>query len=264
MDLHLSGKSVVITGGSDGIGKAAAFAFLKEGACVTICGRSQDKLDTAADEAKELGYEMLCIQADVGAEADCDRLARAAAAAYGSIDVWINNAGILPRANLLDASMEEYDRIMNINLRAAFYCSRLAVSYMKERKSGVILNASSWASILPQANTAIYGISKAGVSSLTRSLAGTVAPYGIRAVAYVPGVIATDMNVAASGADPDKFTQNIAQHRMGTPEEVANVLVFLASDAAGYINGVDIEIAGGKFAVQDCSMSWNWMKDGKM
>ena len=264
MDLHLKGRSVVITGGSDGIGKAVALCFLEEGAQVTVCGRRQDKLDAAAQEARALGYELNCVKADVGVEADCDRLAEEAAKAYGGIDIWVNNAGILPRANLLDATMEEYDQIMNINLRAAFYCSRLAVKYMKKRGGGVILNASSWAALIPQANTAIYGISKAGMSSFTRSLAGTVAPLGIRVVAYVPGVIATDMNVAASGADPERFVQNIAQHRMGSAEEVAKVIVFLASDAAGYINGVDIEIAGGKFTVQDCSMSWNWYKDGKL
>lgn len=264
MDLNLKGKSVVITGGSDGIGKAAAICFLKEGACVTICGHSQGKLDTAKKEAQDLGYELLCVNADVSVEADCERLARTAAEAYGGIDVWINNAGLLRRGSLLDISMDEYDQVMNTNLRAALYCSRIAVSYMKKKNNGVILNASSWATQIPQANSAVYGISKAGISSLTRALAGTVAPYGIRVVAYMPGVIETKMNTVSSGAEPEKFTQNIALNRMGSPEEVAKVIVFLASDAASYINGVDVEVAGGKFTVQDCQMSWNWMKDGKM
>ncbi len=264
MNLHLEGKSIVITGGTEGIGKALAFAFLEEGAKVAVCGRSLEKRKALEQEAAEKGLEILCMEGDVGREADMDAFAAAAAERHGGIDVWVNNAGYVNRKCMLDYTMEEYDALMNTNLRAVFYCSRLAAGYMKEKRSGVILNASSWAALMPQADTAIYGVAKAGVSCMTRALAATLAPYGIRVNAYRPGVIATEINLKNAGAQSSKFTKNIAMDRMGTPEEMARVIVFLASDAASYVNGVDIEVSGGKFAVQDCQMSWDWMRQGEL
>lgn len=255
MDLNMRGKTVVITGGATGIGKAAAFAFLKEGCNVAVCGRRQEKLDEAVAEARENGYSILAIQADVLSETECEEFAGTVADTYGKIDVWINNAGGNQIKSLVDYSADEFRRIVDLNLTSVFIGCKSAYPYLKETK-GVILNAASFAALHANAGRAPYSAAKAGVLSLTRTFAAEFAKDEIRVLAYVPGMIKTDMTAATRGNYEEKLLADIPMRRYGVPEDLAKVLVFMASEAAGYVNGTYIEISGGKRCVQNTQYSY--------
>lgn len=257
MDLHLTGKSVVITGGATGIGKAAALEFAREGARVSVCGRRAAVLEAFAAEAAAAGLTIDTYVADVTDGAAMERMASEVAQKCGGIDVWINNAGIAINRGALEFTEEEYRTILSINLDAVFFCSRIAARYMiKQNCGGVIINASSYASRIPHSEGAVYAATKAAVSNLTKSFAANLAPYGIRVVGYIPGMIRSEISAESIRANEEQYTSNIALQRLGTPEDLAKPIVFMASDAAGYISGIDLEIAGGKYAAQNCTYPW--------
>jgi len=258
MELGVKGKVVVITGGASGIGLASALAFAREGCTVAICSRNPDKLASAAKEFAAKGYELLTAVADVSLEKELQGFARQVHDQYGRIDVWINNAGVSPKARLIDMSGDEWDDLMRINLKGVFLGSQIAAKMMKESGGGVILNASSFASVMPSATSGAYAASKAAVTSLTRSLAAELAPLGIRVIAYIPGIVVTDINKKRIEQFGPQLKADIALNRWGKTEEVAGVLVFLASDIASYITGTAIEITGGKFSIQNPEAPWSW------
>jgi len=258
MDLGLRNKVAVITGGATGIGLASALAFAAEGCRVAICSRSSEKLTAAATEFAAKGHDLFASVADVSRENELRGFADQVYEKYGKIDVWINNAGISPKARLLDMTGDEWDELMRTNLKAVFLGSQIAAQFMKESGGGVILNASSYASVMPSATSGAYAAAKAAVSSLTRSLAAELAPFGIRAIAYIPGIILTDIIKKRVEQSGQQLLAQISLNRFGKTEEVARVLVFLASDAASYITGTSIEITGGKFSIQNPEAPWNW------
>ena len=257
MDLQLTGKVVVITGGTAGIGAACATAFLAEGCRVAVCGRSQDKLDAFKADMAARGHELFVYVADVANQQDLKNFAQQVYENYGRIDIWVNNAGISQKAKLIEMSAADWDNIMAINLKSVFLGSQVAARYMRQGKGGVILNASSYAAVIPSAGGGAYAASKAAVSSLTRTLAAELAPYNIRVNGYIPGVIATEMNTKRLAEQPEATVGQIALNRAGDAREVAAGIVFLASGAASYITGTDLEISGGKFAVQIPSDPWH-------
>lgn len=256
MELGLKGKTVVITGGATGIGKACALAFAAAGCKVAICGRSEIKLATAKEEAK--GYELFTMAADASVESTIEDFANRVYNQYGQIDIWLNNAGVSPKCRLIDMSGDAWDDLMRINLKSVFLGSKIAAKYMMDSGGGVILNASSFASIMPLVTGGAYAASKAAVCSLTKSLAAELAPYGIRVNAYIPGLIRTDINKERVAEHEAHYISQIALNRLGTPEEVAPVLLFLASGLASYITGAAIEVTGGKFVVQNPESPWTW------
>ena len=256
MDLHLEGKVVVITGGGTGIGKAAAWEFLREGARVWVLGRREEVLAQFACETEEEGYLLRYESCDVTDRLMTEKTADRILEQDGSLDVWINNAGIDIDKPFLDFSDEDFERIISINQKAVFMGTQIAAERMKKKRSGVILNASSYCAKIPHANGALYAATKAAVSNMTRSAAAALAPYGIRVCGYIPGMIVTPISERMISQYKDKFTKDIALGRLGRPEDLARPLVFLASDAAAYITGIDLEISGGKFAAQDCAMGW--------
>jgi NAD(P)-dependent dehydrogenase (short-subunit alcohol dehydrogenase family) len=260
MDLKLQEKVAVVTGGGSGIGKACALALAAEGCRVAICGRSVDKLDSMKNEFSTRGYPLLAMVADVSLEADTERLARETCQQFGRIDIWINNAGISYMKPLLAMSGDEWDQMMRVNLKSVFLATKAAVPYMKANGGGVILNASSFATVIPQAGRGAYAAAKSAVSSLTRSLAAELAPFNIRVNAYVPGLIVTEMTASRVPTMGLQWASQIALNRLGTPEEMADAIVFLASDAARYITGAELEVSGGKFAVQIPTVPWEWEK----
>ena len=157
---------------------------------------------------------------------------------------------------------DDWDKIVSVNLEGVFHGTQTAANYMKQTGGGVILNASSFASLIPHANGVIYAATKAAVSGMTRSTAAALAPWGIRVVGYIPGMIQTEISADFIDAYREKFTKDISLGRIGVPEDLAKPIVFLSSECAGYISGCDIQISGGGgFAAQDCSMSWR-MKAG--
>ena len=256
MELGLKDKSVVITGGATGIGKAVALEYLREGARVTILARRESVMQEAAEEARKEGLTLDYMVCDVTDRAALEHCADAIDARCGGIDIWYNNAGISMNVELLDLTDEQFDAVTNTNQKAVFVGIQVAARHMIPKGKGVIVNASSFASKIPHSNGILYGMTKAAVSSLTRSCAAALAPYGIRVYAYIPGMIVTPISEEMVAQYREQYTKDIALGRLGRPEDLSKVLVFLSSDCAAYVNGCDVEITGGKFAVQDCSLGW--------
>lgn len=253
MDLHLTGKTVVITGGGTGIGKATAKEFLREGCNVAICGRRLEKLEEVQKECKEeLGKDIMIKSVDV---TDYDALSAYAdevEAAYGRIDIWINNAGSNHIKSLIDYDVQEFRDMMDVILMAVWAGCKIAALHMKkDGKGGVILNASSFSAVIPNAGRGAYSACKSGVSSLTRTYAAELAKDQIRVLAYVPGMTATEISAKNIATNGKYLMSSIPMQRFGTAQDDADAIVFLASDRAGYINGTQLEIAGAKFCVQN-------------
>lgn len=252
MDMGLKGKVVVITGGSQGIGKAAALEFAREGCQVCVCARRQERLDAAKAEFAQQGFTLFTRQVDV---TKCDQLeafADAVVAEYGRIDVWVNNAGANQFKMVIDYDYEDLMRIIETNLVSMIMGSKFAAQRMKETGGGVILSAASFAAITPLAGKSPYAACKSGVLVMTKALAAEFAPYNIRVNAYIPGLIRTEISQPNIDRLGDRLLQDIPMKRYGEPEDLAKSLVFLASDAAsGYVNGTALEISGGKRCVQN-------------
>ncbi len=258
MDLGLKGKVVGISGGSEGIGKATAMAFAKEGCKVAICSRSQAKLDAAQAEFKEAGYDIFTKSVDVGAEGQLAGFIDDIVEHYGKIDIWVNNAAMTIVKSILELSLEEWDKVMKTNLDSYFIGTKTAASYMKESGGGIIVNMASFGGILPPMYRSAYCTSKRAIEWLTKCSAAELAPFGIRVNACAPGTINTAMQKAAgrTAADVEKVARNFALHRPGEPEEVAEVVLFLASHMSSYCCGITVECSGGKFISQDCNTAW--------
>jgi len=258
MELNLTGKVVVITGGATGIGRAAAAEFLREGAKVAVLGRRAEPLRQFQDEMARQGQEVYCESCDVTDPGAVRAYAQRVKEKWGGLDVWVNNAGIALDKPFLQFTGEDWEKVTSINLKAVFDCTQIAAGHMIEGGGGVIINASSFCSKIPHANGVLYAATKAAVSNMTKSTAAALAPYGIRVVGYIPGMIVTPISESMVSQYKDKFTKDIALGRLGRPEDLAKPIVFLASDAARYITGVDLEISGGKFTAQDCAMAWRF------
>lgn len=252
MDLGLQGKVVVITGGTAGFGKAFIAPFQAEGAKVVVCGRNE-----ATNSAVQAEYpDALVVRADVGKPHDLRQLAEAAVQKFGGVDVWINNAGILTEAKLMDMSEEAWDTLMDINFKSVFTGTKVAVPYLEKRGGGVIINACSFANVIPSAGSGAYAASKAGVSALTRVFAAELAPRNIRVVDYTPGVFDTPMNQARIEKNRAQLLDPIPLRRFGLSEELAAAVVFLASKQASYMTGTTLAVTGGKFCVQNPASAW--------
>lgn len=257
MDLHLNGKVVVITGGAGGIGGATGEEFLREGVRLAVCGRSEAKLRHYAEKMGSAGYSPVFYEcADVADESEIKRFVEHVIKEFGKIDIWINNAGIAINKYFLDFTDEDWNNIQGINLKGVWTCCRAVAPYMMEQKSGVIINISSYASKIPHAEGSVYAASKAAVSSLTKSLAADLAPYNIRVVGIIPGMIQCDISKESIKENKAEYVQNIAMKRLGVPEDLAKPIVFVSSDAAGYMSGFDMEITGGKYAAQNTDWPW--------
>ena len=236
MEISFKNKTVLITGASEGIGFAAAAAFGKSGANVAICGRNAEKLEKAENSLKEMGIKTYAQTCDVSKTQQFRDFADNTEKNLGPIDIFINNAGYMPFVLLKDMDEEMLDTIMNINLKSVFVGSKIAFEKMKDR-GGVIINASSFASVIPTVGYTAYAAAKAAVSSLTRTSASEFAPYGIRVLGYI-------------------LLEPISLRRYGNPDDIAGALLFMASDLAGYITGTCIEISGGKFSTQNPMKAW--------
>lgn len=254
--LKWRGKVVGITGAgqTEGIGFAIAKKFLEKGARVFLCDLNAEALEKAENALAPLGAVEI-YRADVSKEEEVKALFATAAQKYGQIDVFVNNAGIYPQKLLCEMTAEQWDTVMNVNLKSVFLCAREAFSAMKE-KGGVIINAASYASLISSAGSGAYAASKAAVYSLTKTLAAELAPFHIRVNGFIPGVIATGMTKEVIDDRRRELEQSIALQRLGRPEDVANAAVFLASDEASYLTGTFIEVSGGKLCVQNPHMPW--------
>ncbi len=238
-DLDFTGKTVVITGSTKGIGKAISFAYARCGANVVVSGRSQEDCDSAAKKIRDLGGNATGIRADVRCPEDIEALARQTAEYFGTPDIWVNCAGMAITKKILDVTPEDYDLVMETNLRSVYFASQTAAKYMREANGGVIIQIASVGGLKGSTGLSLYGASKAAVINLTKTMALEWSRYGIRVNAICPGYVETELNREALADDKmrERIVRGNPQRRLGTVEEVAAVALFLGSDLSGMING---------------------------
>ncbi len=256
MSNRLQGKVVAITGGNQGIGLGIAQRFVQEGAAVSICYLS-DKAGTenVVQGLRATGSKAVAVQADVSKLADGQRFVEETASQLGEIDVLINNAGVERRADFWDVTEADYDFVMNVNLKGLFFITQAFVKHQMQAKAGgKVINISSVHEELPFPHFASYCASKGGVKMLTRDLAIELAPFNITVNSIAPGAIETPIN-ARLLHDPVKLKallENIPLQRLGKPEDVASMAVFLASDESSYVTGTTFFVDGG--------LLWNYQE----
>ena len=248
MDLQLNGKRILITGGSKGIGKAIAQAFISEGAIVTIAARDRDVLNVTREE---LNQRVSIIKADITIESERENLMDTFIEQHGSIDVLINNAGGSNGSAVSNTDMNLFYQAMELNYFSAVHLSKLAVEHMKKQRSGSIINITSIYG-RESGGKATYNNSKSALISFTKSLADEVISDGIRVNSLAPGSILHDTGnwLKRMKEDPKKIQEFVKKEipagRFGTPEEIANVVTFLSSDKASWIVGASINVDGGQ------------------
>jgi 3-oxoacyl-[acyl-carrier protein] reductase len=257
MDLNLNGKAAAITGGAGGIGMSMARAFAKEGCRLAICDIDEQSLNRAADEFGKQGLDIYAEKVDVCNPDDIQSFVDNVVKTYGCLDIWMNNAGTIIDKPIIDSTPEEWDKVIRVNLYSAFLGTRAAARQMMKSGGGCIINTSSITAVVPTANKASYGASKAAIVSLTKTSAGELAPYKIRCNAILPGFIETKMMAArlATG-EREKLLALVPDRTIGKPEDIANLAVFLASEKAHHITGAAYEVSGGMFSVQDPMTPW--------
>lgn len=242
----MKGKTVIITGGARGIGKAAALKLASLGANLVINYLGNDKAASETKEAcKQLGAEILLIKGDVASAEQCEKIAAAALERFGRIDVLINNAGITRDGLLMRMEEKDFDSVINTNLKGTFLMTKAVSRQMLKQRYGRIINMASVVGITGNQGQANYSASKAGVIGLTKSFALEVAAKGITVNAVAPGFIETDMTDAMTDAAIEAAKALIPAKRMGSPEDVAEVIAFLASEQSGYITGQTVCVDGG-------------------
>lgn len=238
----------IVTGASRGIGRAIACGLAAQGADVLVHGTRRDRLDETASRVRALGRRAEILTGDV---ADPDTAARAvqvAEAALGPVGILVNNAGINTRSATLDMPLADWQRVLDVNLNGTLHFCRAVLPGMIARGGGTIVNISSTTAKTPHRNAApAYGASKAAVNYLTMHLAREMAPHGIRVNAVCPGPVETDMTDDWSADYRDTVTRSVPLGRLGTAEEIAGIVCFLASDASGFITGETINANGGTF-----------------
>jgi 3-oxoacyl-[acyl-carrier protein] reductase len=243
--MTLSGKVAVVTGGSRGIGRAVTCALAREGAAVTLCGRDPVALEKVAAELEPSGAQVLTVKADVTLAVDVERLIGACLARFGGVNILVNNAGVTRDNLVLRMKDEEWDEVLDTNLKGAFHCTRAVLRPMIKQRGGRIINLTSVVGIMGNPGQANYAAAKAGIIGFTKATAKEVASRAITVNAVAPGFIETDMTNALDPELQEQMRAQIPVGRFGTPEEVAELVVFLASDHAAYITGHVIHINGG-------------------
>ncbi len=238
-DFHFKEKTVVVTGSTRGIGRAIAFAYARCGADVVVSGRSQEDCDRVAGEINELGGNAAGIRADVRSLEDIEGLARQTVEHFGVPAVWVNCAGMAVTKKIFDVTPEDYDLVMETNLRSVYFASQAAAESMRDAGGGVIIQIASVGGLKGSNGLSLYGASKAAVINLTKTMALEWSRYGIRVNAICPGYVETELNREALSDEKirEQIVRGNPQRRLGTVDEVAAVALFLGSEQSGMING---------------------------
>ncbi len=242
---RLEKKVCIITGAGQGIGAATAHKFAQEGAIVVVCDVKQAAVDDVAQACRAFGATAMGWVADVTDRPQVDAMVAAVLERFGRIDVLVNNAGITQDARLQKMTIEQFDRVIDVNLRGVFHCSQAVADVMVTQGSGAILNASSVVGIYGNFGQTNYAASKFGVIGFTKTWSRELGPKGIRVNAVAPGFVATPILDTIPDKVLAEMEHKVPLRRLGRPEEIANAYAFLASDEASYINGTVLEVAGG-------------------
>jgi 3-oxoacyl-[acyl-carrier protein] reductase len=244
----LDGRVAIVTGGSRGIGAAIAAWLVDHGASVVVSGRDEDRVQRAVKELEGRGGMALGLAADVASREDADRLVDAARERFARIDILVNNAGITRDGLLVRMKDDDWDQVLNVNLRGAFLLTRAATKAMvRQKRGGRVINIASTAGAMGNAGQANYSAAKAGLIGFTKACARELAHWSILVNAVAPGLIETDMTAALSPAAREALLAQVPLGRVGTAGEVAEVVGFLAGDGAAYITGQVFHVNGGLY-----------------
>src|SRR6266446_10434575 len=247
--MSLNGKVAIVTGGNSGIGRAIALGLAKAGANIAIDYVAHpEATDALESEISRLGAVAIGVEADVSRIAELQKLIDAAVSRFGRVDIMVNNAGIETRTSVLDTTEDQYDKVLTINLKSAFFGTQLAAKQMiKQGGGGRIINITSVHEDWPMPGNTAYCLSKGGMRMLTRTAGVELAPHNVRVVGLGPGAVATPINLVTM-KDPalmHKLDAAIPMGRMATPEEIGSVVAFLAGDGASYITATTVFADGG-------------------
>ncbi|SFE20904.1 3-oxoacyl-[acyl-carrier protein] reductase [Paenibacillus algorifonticola] len=244
----LQEQAAVVTGASRGIGRAIALTLARHGASVVINGTREELLESLAGEIRQLGGNCIVCAGDVSNEKVASHVIEAAVGHFGKIDILVNNAGINNRSSTLEMGIDDWQKVMDVNLNSALYFCRAALPFMIERKYGKIVNVTSTTAKTPHRNAApSYGASKAGVNYLTQHLALEMAKHNIYVNAICPGPIDTDMSQQWTEEYRREAIARIPLGKLGTPQNVADAVLFLASSMSDFITGESINLNGGTY-----------------
>ena len=243
----LNGKAAIVTGGASGIGFGCAKRLAESEASVVIADVNAEMGKQATQKLTSAGYKVAFVKCDVRQESDVTNLVETTVRTFGGLDIMLNDAGIYPLNPITEFDTETWDRIMDINMKGtAFGCVKASQQMIKQGRGGSIINIASVSAVYPTSGLSAYDASKGGVKMLTRTLALELAPYNIRVNSVSPGTIHTE---GTSGPDFLEYNQRrlyrVALGRMGTPDDIARVVLFLASPASSYVTGSDIVVDGG-------------------
>jgi len=245
--MSLNGKVALVTGAAQGIGRDIALALAMDGADVAICDVNLEAAQKTATDIEAKGRKSLALKTNVAASADVMAMIEHFIEKFGQIDILVNNAGITRDGLILRMKDEDWDLVLSINLKGAFLCTKAALKYMAKQRGGTIINIASVVGAMGNAGQANYVASKAGLIGLTKTIAREYANRGITANAVAPGFIDTAMTQALSENVREELAKQIPMGKLGTPEDVANAVRFLASPWATYITGQVIHVNGGMY-----------------
>lgn len=244
--MKLEGKTALVTGASRGIGRAVALELAREGAKVIVnYSGSEEKAKQVVEDIKAIGREAIAVKCNVADSEEVADMFKQALEAFGKVDILVNNAGITRDNLLMRMKEEEWDAVINTNLKGVFLCTKTATRPMMKQRNGRIINIASVVGVSGNPGQANYVAAKAGVIGLTKTTAKELAPRGITVNALAPGFITTDMTDALPEENKEALLSQIPLGRLGDPEDIAKAAAFLASDDAGYITGQTIHVNGG-------------------
>ena len=244
--LSLDGRVAMVTGANRGIGRAIALTFAKAGADLALVGRNEPQLEEVASEIREMGRRAVVLLADVSSKPDVTRAVSAAVADLGRIDILANNAGIVSSGRIEDVAEEDWDRVIDVNLKSVYLCSQAVIPSMESRRWGRIINIASISGQTGGVAAAVpYSASKGGILAMTKTLARDLAAFGITVNAICPGQIMTDMSRNLPPERLERLLAIIPLRRLGEPEDIAHAALFLASNEGGYITGATLDVNGG-------------------
>lgn len=245
--MRLKDKVAIITGATGGIGMATARKFAREGARVAIADLDAGRVDAARAALVATGAEAIGVQLDVTDAASVAAMVATVKSAWGRIDCLVNNAGITQDARLVKMSAEQFDRVIDVNLKGVFLCTQAVADTMILQGSGVILNASSVVGLYGNFGQTNYAATKAGLIGFTKTWARELGPKGVRAIAVCPGFVATPILDSIPPAVMQKMVEKVPLGRLGQPDEIARTVLFLASDEASFITGSTLAVNGGQY-----------------